>query len=285
VSTAVQIADKYYVKMPAGPFTQGDIWTSMPLPYGHVMHIQGLIITPKCDLAHDKSAVLNYLPLLPVEDYMEYYGWNILLKRARHQLTDALHRLAQPLHIVEWLIIGIPAKQILSLLKDGAAPQDGYERTNSQKHLNLFISKLNEIEKIDTLLASDRIESVGAREFVPEKDVKRFKQDIVKNVLPDTHFLPPCPPIIADPSVALLRQPNSCSVAYLVAASRSLTLRDWNHIRKEKSSFEYMNPKKPERIMRLKSPHMESLMGRFLALFGRFGVQDLDPHAVEEFSQ
>ncbi len=40
----------------------------------------------------------------------------------------------------------------------------------------------------------------------------------------------------------------------------------------------------PVRLMRLKSPYIESLMSRFAALFTRVGTRDLPPELVDEFS-
>jgi hypothetical protein len=64
------ILESYYLRLPSGPPTQADIWEGLPAWADQEETCTGLLITPRCDFAHEKTPVVNYLPIIPLKQYV-----------------------------------------------------------------------------------------------------------------------------------------------------------------------------------------------------------------------
>lgn len=99
------VEEAYYLRLPSGSPMQGDIWSNLPQPYSSSPLCAGLVITPRCDLVHDKTLTANYLPLFPLNEFMETRGHHELLEQGLHDAEELLRRAADPLGVkeaVEW---------------------------------------------------------------------------------------------------------------------------------------------------------------------------------------
>jgi hypothetical protein len=102
-----EVASAYYLRMPAGALTQGDIWSGLPSIYRSDRKTLGMVITPRCDFAHDKAPVINYLPLMPFDDYFLFEGGCELMEQELRRAADVVHTRAELLGIEQLLEGGV----------------------------------------------------------------------------------------------------------------------------------------------------------------------------------
>jgi hypothetical protein len=102
------------------------------------------------------------------------------------------------------------------------------------------------------------------RQFVPEQALLKFRKDAARNRISDLHFLPPYTDLIPRPAVASLRCVMACSANLLDKALETLGDATWSRqVESRLAPFATFVANRPERALRLKSPHIESLMARF----------------------
>jgi hypothetical protein len=281
------IEESYYLRLPSGPPMQGDIWSSLPLPYAPSATCTGIVITPRCDLVHDKTLSANYLPLLPLDEFMETHGHFELLEQELQDAEEALRRAAEPLDMKEVVELELPIEALLAELLERPsekASELGIAPARFEKYLTLFAAAKERIDRIKALLRQSRI---SVLEFSPQcnpKAATKYKLGVARNTVGDLHFLPPCKDLLDRASVVLLRRVATCSIDLLRLAENCMSQSDWDALRAQQTTPDFRAAaNKPERLLRLKSPYLESLMFRFGAFFGRVGTRDIERHQLETY--
>jgi hypothetical protein len=268
-----------YLLLPSGPLTQGEVWSHLPSLYPPYSSSPGVVITPRCDFAHAKSLVVTYLPLISIDLLMENHGWHALLNREISKSANTLRRLAQPIGAAEWLEFGIPPEQVPGLVREHGLSE------NLSKHLHTFESELRRLSALQSAIAAQGpIVAESVQSLLQDRDIQRYKEEIIRNSVSDVHFFPPCPPVITTPSIALLRYVQSCPLDLLRDAQSCKTERDWNKQCRERWSDICARCEHPQRLFRVKSPYIEQLVSRFISLFVRVGVRDLDSELVANYA-
>jgi hypothetical protein len=133
--------DAYFLRLPSGPPTQGDIWSNLPVPTSDQPFCTGIIITPRCDLAHNKSPFINYLPLVTMDDLLEYHGGFVLLEQELQRREQSLRNAAEQLKVSELLEIGFPPEEILRIIEDHGQQ---HSNRNNPKHFNQHVNSFRE---------------------------------------------------------------------------------------------------------------------------------------------
>jgi hypothetical protein len=66
---------RYYDLLPPATHSCGDIWRGLP-SFGLLgsAPINGLVVTPACDLSQRKAETITYLPIIPVRAYFSTLG-------------------------------------------------------------------------------------------------------------------------------------------------------------------------------------------------------------------
>lgn len=272
----------YYLSLPAGPPLQGDIWTNLPMPHMNPSFGPGILITPSCDFVHDKTPVVNYLSLTRVQEYMVTVGSFHLIEQELHNVEETLRRQPVDNHAAALLEMGVPPSRVLVELESNLPEPQGA----ALRRLEQFRAHVEKANELCGFLERDSVSSNDLRKLVPEKQIRGYKEKIVKNQIADLHFLPPCPPLLPNPSILLLRCVFTCNIELIRLADSCITDAVWRReCERRQEVFQELRdyPPRPERILRLRSPHLESLMARIGALFGRVGVPDLPRSAVQAF--
>lgn len=97
---------------------QGDIWSNLPQPYSPSPLCAGLVITPRCDLVHDKTLTANYLPLFPLDEFMETRGHHEPLEQGIHDAKELLRRAADPLGVKGAVELELPTELLMQTLTE-----------------------------------------------------------------------------------------------------------------------------------------------------------------------
>ena len=266
---------------------QGDIWSNLPLLYSSPSSCTGIITTPRCDLVHDKSPVINYLPLLSFDAFLERYGGFALLEHELHNNTESLRKLAEPLQLTTQVDLGLPLSELVQQMSsdaDAGAEKCGMRTEHFKRQITSFQDCLARVERIKSLLKLECVTTSDIADLVPAKELRRYKLDIALNKVMDLHFLPPCGPLLPRSSIVTMRHIVTCGIGFLQTAQMCVSQQDWERVRRCKTTPDFMAAGlKPERLLRLKSPYIESLMFRLGTLFGRVGVRDIEPGQMESF--
>jgi hypothetical protein len=280
------VEDAYYLRLPSGPPSQGDIWSNLPAPYGHLPICTGLVITPRCDLAHDKTPVINYLPIVAIEEFLEFFGGFALLEGESYRAREALKKAAEPLGLTQLVDLDYPIESILRDFEanlERKAAELGISNKRASEYLAIFHSCGVRINEIATCLSKTHLTSSEISAFVAPKAAAKYKLEMARNTVADLHFLPPCPSLLERASVVMMRHITTCTIEFLQSAKDCVSQKDWERLRQTNLSADFASASlKPERLLRLKSPYLESLMARFGTLFARVGVRDIEGDRLQE---
>jgi len=272
------LAHSYFLSLPPGNPTQGDIWSNLPLPYHDLPARYALLITPSCDFAHSKASLVNYLEIVPFREYADALAADALveeeLARARNSLRATLTNLPGS----ELLEIGVEVEAIASQIlgSDECLQVAGPKKGDDIRQRLRRVSELTAYRELPPGVRTNRIV-----DFVGEKSIRQLRERIVRNQVSDLHFLPSLPTLNLDSSIVLLRSMSTCSWEFLNLAHKIQTDREWEQQRQSYSLHEFrVSSTRPERIARLRAPYLQSLMARVGALFARVGVPDLPDSIV-----
>ena len=195
------IADMFYLQLPTGGPTQADIWSNLPTGHGANHTCNGLIITPRCDFAHSKSPVLNYLPVVTCEHYLLSMACFPLLEQVLNDAYDALRKKAEALEVEHLLELGIPLGEVLDHAKTARSASQHTTSRQSEKAFREFEAHNDKICSLTELLQKSKLTLEEAQSVFSSKQFARLQQDVIKNNNSDTYFLPPCPALLEVPSV------------------------------------------------------------------------------------
>jgi adenylate cyclase class IV len=126
-----------------------------------------------------------------------------------------------------------------------------------------FEANYQRIQQLTSLLSKPRLSPIEIRDAINKKKLSSIQRDLIKNNQSDTYFLPPCNELLERPSLVLLRHIYTCPIEYVYASERGDSA--------------------PERLVRLDSPFVESLMSKFASLFTRVGTRDIPDSVVQSF--
>lgn len=274
--------ESFYLRMPPGPTTQGDIWSGLSWCMDDASMCTGLIITPRCDLSHNKSPVVNYLPIVPISDFMRSDGGFRLAARELKRVVDVSRNVAQEARVTAFVDLGMSVAEIASIKSPEVS--DTAAALKLRKQLNALQEQEDLRKTLENAIASGKLENGALRDLIPEKELTKFLSDVIRNNISDVHFIPPYPHLLPFPSVVLLRHVLTAPIAVLKIASECRRQEDWAAASAGNPIPGYpCNSVLPERILRVKSPFIESTLARFAALYGRIGVRDIDADELESF--
>lgn len=266
-------SERFYLSMPAGGASQGDIWVHLPHYDELCADAASLIITPRCDFAHDKMSVVNYVPLISLTEYLERIGYSRILGEELAEVESGIRNIDVGEPFSDLLRIGVPYGDVIKEMHRHA----GGNSQGRQKSLSRLKEQVDKARRICEALTQRTITRSKASELVRPKTIRKHQEKVVRNQIADLHFLAPYPSFFSEPRIALLRYITTCDLFLLNSAQNSPNEVEWRHRCENNPAASPMISlckQKPERLLRLRSPYMESFMARIAALFLRVGVPD-----------
>lgn len=253
----------YYIQLPTGGPTQGDIWSNLPSPTGRGEYCNGLVITPRCDFAHSKSPVLNYLPIVSLENYLLSVGCFPQIEQIIRETRDTLRSKVVPLNVESLFDLDVPIDEILDQVVRSTPPSNPPQLRQFDKARTELEAGHQRIKQLTALLSKTQLSLSELRGAINNRRLSIIQRDLIKNNHADTYFLPPCDGLLEAPSLVLLRHIYTCPIGYVSTTQRSESI--------------------PERLLRLDSPFIESLMSKFASLFTRVGTRDIPDPVAQAF--
>jgi hypothetical protein len=215
------IHEMYYLRLPSGAPTQGDIWGALPAEVGSESNCTGIVITPRCDLAHDKTPAINYLPVISLNEYLRRIGGFDLVEQEMNAVRNRLRQAAAALHVAEVLDVGLPPREIVDLIDQGKLDTSISNTRQRQKQIDEFRTCSERLREVSELLKKDTL-SESDLTSLPTRELRRCRLALVRNTSSDSFFLPPCPRLLVAPSVVLLRYIYTCRIEVLTKSLGSL---------------------------------------------------------------
>lgn len=269
-----------------GRITQGTIFCGGYAEDYSSLPVWGVIITARCDTTHEKTPIVNYLPIVTMEDWLLGHGGilsidrevsevsnrfkNLLVKR---QLSGSLLEVHSPDEIAK-LHFPVPAvlnnQKAIKEAKDAEVANETASWLNQLQHC--LASPLPNRSAIQNAL-------VGCR-----KSVEAVVKDLIAHKLAGYYFLPTLGGLTEMPSqkgyVVLLREVHHVPRPGVSQLVKGIS-RDFATAARIPGlcfdCFDFVYP-----VAELISPWTEHLMQFFCNTFGRIGLADIDKKVLAQ---
>lgn len=266
-----------------GEFVQGTIFTcGLSASYPNVP-VLGLLITARCDTAQDKTEVYNYIPLIPVEAWIEKEGLELVAKRAMASELGSIKKALTEAGMAHSIINFVDYDTILTELEAGSSKQEKAIAKRFSQATVAFRRASAILDKSDRTLGE-------ALTFLDANDglYKSLVRELMTNTLAEFHYLERSD--IGEETrgyVALMREIRFISAALGKRIAVGLDAEEFNSLRE--TLFPSLNhirfSAKHDFAMPLScvsSPFIELIMQRFANLFSRIGVADISKDRIAE---
>jgi hypothetical protein len=257
----------------------GDIWRGLPT-FGLTPNktCTGIIISPSCDLANEKTETISYLPIAPLRNIIcgPPFHRNSLI-----QLREALNTadLVDEARSIQDKAMGFSVQDVNQLIARVA------KMDQKDKKVLRVVDCLRNAEII--------LQNDAARfpEICKSREYAKIVEGLVKNaVRSDMHFLPADGlrdprSLLKVPSCAMLRYPITIPVHVLDLANDVL-IKDWESAMKALAAEYHLADEfkeQPLKMLKLRSEFLSDLISRYLALFLRLGSRDFSDQQVANF--
>ena len=251
--------------------TQGTIITNCVAEGCNSSKVWGVIITPRCDLAHlGKVNTVHYLPMLNVADWLNNIGKAELeeewMKVVKNDINNAMKQWGIE---ADFLSMKIQYQDLLAIC-------EAKERSNSKKEL--FKKNCNSYFYKDKILFKEFINSKSAKKYVKDlvggnnnryylledwNDSSNFKVIILRD--------------IRRINIDIARK-FVCGFDYTEHGEDVFKQNDLNYDSLE-SCFDGLYYIENQ----IQSPYIEHILQRFSYNFTRVGVNDMDSHSLDLF--
>jgi hypothetical protein len=283
---------KYYDSLPESPHETGDIWTGIPtLGLLRQQTCSALVMSPACDLAHNKVDVVCVIPIVSVCQYFclpPFYG--VLRSSAIGLVRSVLGADCAAMVPKASMPDGPSLQRMKALVEERSAELTGKQHADKQlADLDRVRHFLRWIENAMGLsVAGDTTPDV--KKIIPSSEWEKSRKEIVRNAFrDDIYFLPrereatPLP-AVAEHSVALFRYPFAVPLCVLDQAS-VIPDQQWKAEIDTLSSrvpfAQHFRGCRPTKVLRLRPGFLHDLLTRYVRVYVRVGSPDFSDEASE----
>ncbi|HGN0784561.1 TPA: hypothetical protein ACKRNQ_002789 [Pseudomonas aeruginosa] len=263
--------------------TQGTIFSCAYAENYNETSAYGITLTARCDASQDKAPIYNFIPIVPLGDWIIHDGAEIVLKRAESDAANTKKNIILQAGLSESLIRTKSSEEIINghLLPKASADK------GLQKKLQQFKEQDQIIAEITAAISSDRRKITDTlKKF--QKHIDTTIKELAGNRLTGYYLLRSMPSLYDDSGsdyVALLREvhhiPRSLAQRIISGVSKaeweSQPDRELTKCPVFYGDDDYCVP-----VARLQSPWIEHLMQSWTLLFSRIGVEDIDASSVRK---
>ena len=256
--------------------TQGTIFNCVNFNGYDGCNVFGLIITARCDIAQNKFSVLNYLPVVKLQDWLVRDGLEILIANQKKEHVGQLKNFLKNANLSESLLISISLDEIgkVHFPKNNSAKKKSakyYELADEVTFFNNLcdegcrIKILNWFQTKKQKKISELIDKLSHHAVTGFYMFERLFEDEENNAY-----------VCALRNVASLSQEISQKIA------NGLNEETYKEIQQDSSNcltFKYDNLVMP--VSCIASPTIEHLMQVFANLFTRIGLEDPNHDVID----
>ncbi|WP_147444241.1 MULTISPECIES: hypothetical protein [Corallococcus] len=269
-----------------GKIEQGSIFSGALSEDYKGCDIHGLIITARCDLAHDKTQIFNYLPIAKMQDWIDRDFKSIVCQRWMNEIEGNLRSTLNTAGHSPNILTTEPLASIIEKLfpADAADKKTKTARDRLEK-INSTILKLEKINKENKL-----------KPFLPPDDksfasiCRQALDDCIRQKLSGYYFLDSISPDGDKHGyVALLREVRHLPRNLAIKIAAGIEKPEYElHCRHHpeaanKICFDSTDFAFPIGVLR--SPEIEHLLQSFSLLFSRIGLTDPETTYIDKLKE
>ena len=270
--------EDYYDFSPSPFIRPGDIFQNLPT-FGNlpVEHCPGIVVTPACDLENCKVQTITYLPILEIN---RYHLTRDAFRRIQKDVSNILRKTGLSNEDIQWERTSSAIQQIdgwrRSLAKDSAhLPEGVFDRCNRLLDYATAV-----------FLSDDDFECAAVQKDISGE--KAFSSNMTKlrdnSLANDTFFLPSSKVFldtnaVTKNSLVMFRYPLTLPLEIIEMAG-DIGISTWDEgviegiLPKEQCLI--LGKKRPIKTQRLNFRYFSDLLSRYLSLYLRFGVPNLN---------
>lgn len=268
-----------------GQFTQGTIFCGAVAEQYDDAPVWGIVITARCDAAHDKAPLINYVPIVRLEDWTNRQGGLLLLTRGLSEAQGRFKTLLQQRSLSSSLLDVYKPKDLLPVhfpLTQAIKGKQAQEREQA-------IILADEITRLGNLFVTQQydVTMIASEVRRRPKLLQGILKELMSYQLAGYYYIPNLGDSVENSSshgyVAILREVRHLpsQVARLLVDGISPGGDGLSpHGGICFSCFDFAYP-----IAEIQSPWVEHFMQIFCGLFGRIGVADLDKTRISAIVQ
>lgn len=232
----------------------------------------GIVITARCDLAHNKASVINYLPVVPYEAWLKQELIPLILTDISKSLKKSLDsNLRTNFGITQSLLDTFPIEQII---------QKEVQNVSQRKKM---LEDFNKIKTSEQILQNPSFNnSLPAKELLNEKEVKKQIERLVKQEFSEYYFISHLDSYEKNnlsPSVVLLRYMQTITLSQMFKISKGVEQDEIENNSISHLTFDFEPICMVTGVLR--SPDIEHLAQTFSRLYTRIGLEDQESDVIE----
>jgi hypothetical protein len=262
-----------------GRISQGTIFSCAYAERYKGSPVRGVVITARCDMAQDKFPVMNYVPVVKLEDWIKLDGFEIVKERGEKQVRGERQSLLKEWQIAESVLVANKLALVIERYIEEARPRLAARVTSRAARV------VQRVEGLEQLQAGDV--SWLVKEFPALLD--GVIKELMTHKLSGHYYL----------SNAVSSESSECHVALLREASflpRDLALALGRGVSEDSLDFS-RNPEWKRWIRfngdddmampigQIGSPYIEHLLQTFGMLFGRIGLDDPEQGHIDRMCE
>lgn len=262
-----------------GRLTQGSIFCCAVAGRYPNSNVYGVVITARCDLAQDKYPVLNYLPVIPLRDWLRQDGLDILVENELASINGQVRGELKQANLSERLLDAVTIAEIAE--KNFSLGTGDKASNKTAERFRAIVKRVAEFEALIKIGDSD----ATFLWFVKNKpsEVDAIITRLSKNSVSGYYFLECIDLDDTDPQgyVCLLREVYSIPKAVSDKIAGGLTeeaLKLVPGCANVSLNFRHEHLSMP--VVEIDSPTIEHLLQSFTQLFGRIGVADPETDVI-----
>lgn len=290
---AFAMTSDYYDGFPVNKHSPGDIWINLP-SFGlwSEERIRGIVITPACDLAHRKTNVITYLPVVPVASiFISNLFFQELKDAVDGQLEAAsIQKKEERGGALNSTSVAWVAKYKQLAEKKVSGNKVGKKEKDAAERALAGLDVLYCILSGEKAPARSTIER--CQKLLGEKKFRTVVDKVIGNGFSDMYFLPKDGQqedlaAVYEHSVALFRYPISVPME-LLDMSLDLSISDWGGAVASVSGCipqaNFFN-ERPMKVAIVKNPFLLDLLTKFAVLYMRLGSPDFSKVTADRYAQ
>lgn len=265
-----------------GRMTQGTVFCGACADGYEALPVWGLVITARCDTAHDKVIVVNYLPVVRMEDWLGRHGGLLVLEKLQQDLRNKFVALLKKKNLSDSLLDVYAPSDIANdhfptLGRDPVNNKERADEADRRKALDIA----SELAAVTAVLQKSPPEIPCPISLLTGRTAitQSILADLMSHKISGYYYLPNIGELTEHPSkhgyVAILREVRTIyrETARLIieGLSRDKLDGDRTYTGLTFDVFDFLYP-----IAELQSPWIEHLLQVFCTMFGRIGLEDPD---------
>jgi hypothetical protein len=265
-----------------GEFTQGTVFSCAYAEDYLDSPVYGLVITARCDAAHDKTPIFSYIPVVSLHAWMLYDGANMAMDRLRAECQGKLRKALKDASLSESLLETKSMDEIYEMHFKTRVSEKGWTTRCEKIRDTMDIYARTQCLRTEIHRKEERKHHLTSQPSMVDAVVK----ELTGNRLPGFYLLRDMPSLSGDEVnyVALLREihhiPKNLTREIVVGLAKDVWAERGNvgvRCPRFVADDDLAAP-----VAKLKSPWIEHLMQNFTMLFARIGVVDNDFYEVKK---